>query len=599
MKIRIQLVLLVVVLGAAVTNAQQTENTARESMFEIGSIEIPEGDSAEVAEFLQELTELQKEILADYRTAMAKVSAAQSAAASTVLRDPEVSEAHFTLAAKIGLPTLVRSVASQAPSEQSEVLEMVKRQLSIGIKKGLQRSELSNASSLVSYLERGGNTGLAADACESFVDLLKGVDDSNAKAYATRFEGLGRRLNLLGNPIELTGQQLDGSEFDWDAYRGKVVLVDFWATWCGPCLAEAPNVKKNYEKYHDRGFEVVAISLDTKKSALQDYVKSKQVPWVNLFQSGAGWKHPMAVKYGVSAIPTVFLVNREGNVVSLRARGAELGKQLKILLETKEDLEREIAECSQQLEDSPGSAALLTKRANALAATDQWARAAEDWRAAIKIQPDLAAKAFEQFREAEKWDRTAEFGMLLIQQQPDDVQRWLKVSPVLAVSGNPDTYRDFCEKMVQQFKDSDDWRESRVTTKSCLLLPDCIPLDQLPQSQVAAGFEGEHTPYTLAWSWNVRALLAYRNGDAKNALKYLQESEKNQPVAYAKALNYPLSALIHHQLGDSKKANQALSAAGQFLKQLSASEASKYHHDVMIAGVIFDEANRAITGTAE
>ena len=408
-----------------------------------------------------------------------------------------------------------------------------------------------------------------------------------------------RHLNLLGNPIELTGTKLDGSDFDWSDYEGKVVLVDFWATWCGPCLAEAPNVKKNYDKYHDRGFEVVAISLDTKKSALEKYIQTKEVPWVNLFEAGKGWKHPMAVKYGVSAIPTVFLVNRDGNVVSLRARGAELGKQLKKLLGTKEDLEREIAQCSQQLEESPGDVKLLTRRAQAYIDTEQWELAAEDWRSIIKQQPELAVNAIARFKEVRRWDHAADFAMAAINQEPDVVDTWLKAAPIFAQSEDSERYRDFCRRMLDHFKDSDDWRECCVLCKSCLLLPGYVSLNDLPQAKVEKGFSEKQEDYMLAWTYITRAILAYRNGDPELALKSLEESEKHRPVTYAKALNYPLLALVHQKLGNTAKANGSLTSAQRLLEQLTASETAKSHHDVLIAALFFDEAKAAISRQTE
>jgi hypothetical protein len=93
--------------------------------------------------------------------------------------------------------------------------------------------------------------------------------------------------------------------------------------------------------------------------------------------------------------------------------------------------------------------------------------------------------------------------------------------------------------------------------------------------------------------------LAYRNGDPKLALEYLEESEKNRPVTYAKALNYPLFALVHHQLGDKQKAAEALASAERLLKQLTDSETDRHHHDVLIAGIIFAEANKAISGDTD
>lgn len=120
------------------------------------------------------------------------------------------------------------------------------------------------------------------------------------------------------NEKDLTGQPLSIASL-----KGKVVLVDFWATWCGPCVAELPNVLKTYEKYHSRGFEIVGISLDKDQTKLATFIKEKNMTWPQYFD-GLGWGNKLAVKYGIESIPATFLLDGNGKIIGRDLRGEEL-----------------------------------------------------------------------------------------------------------------------------------------------------------------------------------------------------------------------------------------------------------------------------------
>jgi len=124
---------------------------------------------------------------------------------------------------------------------------------------------------------------------------------------------------LKTKPLDLKFTAVDGREVDLAKLRGKVVLIDFWATWCGPCVDELPNVLSAYKKLHPKGFEIVGISLDSDQEKLKAFVKDKGMEWPQFFD-GKGWQNEVASRYGIHSIPAMWLVNKEGMVASTSAR---------------------------------------------------------------------------------------------------------------------------------------------------------------------------------------------------------------------------------------------------------------------------------------
>ncbi len=139
------------------------------------------------------------------------------------------------------------------------------------------------------------------------------------------------QLDKVGKPApSFAATDIKGASCRLDAFRGKYVLVDFWATWCAPCLGELPHQLAAYAKYHGKGFEIVAISLDESKTAVTDFIAERKLPWRQIHNASGGTD--LIEAFGVSTIPAAFLIDPDGKIIRLELRGPALDKTLADLL---------------------------------------------------------------------------------------------------------------------------------------------------------------------------------------------------------------------------------------------------------------------------
>jgi thiol-disulfide isomerase/thioredoxin len=287
---------------------------------------LPKGsDVKAIMKFVQEIQDFEPTSVEQARTHQRKGRLAIGDAARAILKiEKDTKSEAYLFAKSYELGSELRSLIAASPEDRQAYCDQVTLLLQNPHAGGQQLMLAMKVAELLEDIDRP----LAIDAYKKFGAALAKSPDEKIAKNGKMLAGAARRLDLPGNALKLTGNKFDGAKFDLADLKGKVVLVDFWATWCGPCIAEIPNMKKMYKKYHDQGFEIVGLSIDEDRDALQEFLEDRQLPWTILHDKENEGQHPATVDYGVFGIPCMILVGKDGKVIDIQARGERLEELL-------------------------------------------------------------------------------------------------------------------------------------------------------------------------------------------------------------------------------------------------------------------------------
>jgi len=276
-------------------------------------------NAAVVPPLLNKMAELLDEAARTQNVSAANRSQMQCLSMSAVFGDKGASKILGDLAASNNLDakawlSLSRWVGASGDAKAQEVvLDEV-----VGLAKDIVKANAAQEN-VADVLMMMSQLGSANDAMskKALAVVKEHLTSESAKQAVAKMEAEAAQRAFIGRPIRISGRTHTGANFSIRSWRGKVILVDFWATWCGPCRESRPELKKLYETYNSKGLEIVGVSNDSSDSRVAAFIKEQSIPWTQLRESTQNDddnEHPFSKQYGVEAIPTVFLIDAKGNL---------------------------------------------------------------------------------------------------------------------------------------------------------------------------------------------------------------------------------------------------------------------------------------------
>ena len=234
---------------------------------------------------------------------------------------------HSQQARRIDNEYILPSTSEKRKEELSQQMQQVQLSQNIAVRQLLEKNtDVLMSAFLVTYFDN--------DA-ETYADLFEAVDNGLKEKYAdnqfVKYVDNKVRTNLGPGRMapEIAMPDPDGKTRKLSDLRGKVVMIDFWASWCRPCRMENPNVVKLYKKYHDKGFEIYSVSLDKDRTQWLRAIDQDGLEWANHVSDLNGWTSSGGATYGITSVPSTVLIDRQGRIIARNLRGEQLANKLK------------------------------------------------------------------------------------------------------------------------------------------------------------------------------------------------------------------------------------------------------------------------------
>ena len=234
---------------------------------------------------------------------------------------------HSQQARRIDNEYILPSTSEKRKEELNQQMQQVQLSQNIAVRQLLEKNtDVLMSAFLVTYFDN--------DA-ETYADLFEAVDNGLKEKYAdnqfVKYVANKVRTNLGPGRMapEIAMPDPDGKTRKLSDLRGKVVMIDFWASWCRPCRMENPNVVKLYKKYHDKGFEIYSVSLDKDRTQWLRAIDQDGLEWANHVSDLNGWTSSGGATYGITSVPSTVLIDRQGRIIARNLRGEQLANKLK------------------------------------------------------------------------------------------------------------------------------------------------------------------------------------------------------------------------------------------------------------------------------